>query len=114
MMEIPKQLHVDGGQIGGALTVVLNSMFVFNFITFINTSALIYSNYLKWYISPLVCIVLIAVCSVVWWAIYYFVLYPSIMQFNNKQCYIHENPMISDLNEIKESLIMIEEKLSKL
>lgn len=113
-MEIPKQLHVDGGQMGGAITVVLNSMFVFNLITFINTSALAYSTYLKWYISPLTCVILIAICSIIWWAIYYFVLYPSIIQFNNRQCYIHENPMAVDLTEIKKSLIIIEEKLCKI
>jgi uncharacterized protein YybS (DUF2232 family) len=99
-----KQVHVDTGQLGGVITTIVNSMFVYSFITFVNSSMLVYSEYLKDYLSPTMGILILAIGSFIWFASYYFIVYPSIMQFNNRQSYIHENPLKADLDEIKEEL----------
>jgi len=79
-------------------------MFVFNFVTFVNTCALIYDSFLHRYVSLELGIVCLLLCSGLWWFFYYAVIFPSTIKFANRQNYIHSNPIRDDLEKIKERL----------
>jgi len=106
-----KQIKVDNGQIGGIITIIINSMFVFNFFTFINTCAIAYDLFLHEYVSLQTGIALMLVGSCGWFAVYYAIIYPSIIRFANKQAYIHDSPIKEDLDIIKKELEQLKELL---
>lgn len=99
-----KQIKIDNGQLGGTIQIIIQSMFVFNFATFISTSALLYDSVLYKYVSLPVGICMLLVGASSWWLIYYAVVYPSIVRFANRQAYAHGSPIKADLEEIKEML----------
>lgn len=99
-----KQFKIDNGQLGGTLQIIIQSMFIFNFLTFINTCALAYYSFLYRYVSLSVGIILMIIGTLSWWIIYYTIVYPSILRFANRQSYTHGSPIKKDLEEIKEML----------
>lgn len=100
-MNMPfKQRRIDNGQIGGAIQMVIQSMFIFNFVTFVNTCALAYTSFLHDYVSLQTAIVLILVGAFGWWITYYAIIYPSILRFANRQSYNHGSPIKDDLEEL--------------
>ena len=110
-MSIIKQRRVDNGQIGGVLSIFTQSMFIFGLVTFLNTSALVYQSILKYYISLWGYIIIIGVGLLGWMTIYYSVLMPSMIQFGNRQGYVHGNPMREDIDIIKSQLKEIKSEL---
>jgi len=99
-----KQIKIDNGQIGGIITIIINSMFVINFFTFVNTCAIAYDLFLHRYVSLQVGIVILIVGAGGWFFVYYAIIYPSIIRFANKQAYIHDSPIKEDLDIIKKEL----------
>lgn len=111
-MRLPKQLHIDNGQIGGTIQIILQSMFLVNFATFVSTLILLYNTvlykYVQWYVAGVVLIIGI----VSWWIIYYVIVYPSIITFVNRQQYTHKNPIREDIKRIENKLDKLMEVLS--
>lgn len=99
-----KQFKIDNGQIGGAITIIINSMFIFNFLTFINTCAIAYDLFLHRYVSLEIGIGIMLIGSGLWFLTYYAIVYPSIIRFANRQMYIHDSPIKEDLEIIKKEL----------
>jgi len=108
-MRTMKQIRIDNGQLGGTIQIIIQSMFIFNFLTFINTCALAYHSFLYRYVSLSVGIILMVVGAFSWWIIYYSIIYPSIIRFANRQAYTHGSPVKEDFKEIKEMLKDLEE-----
>lgn len=106
-----KQIKIDNGQMGGTIQMILNSMFVFNLLTFINTSILLYQSVIYKYI-PLVLYILSIICfAFVWVSIYYFIIYPSVIRFGNRQSYAHGSPIKKDFDKINKQLYEIKKCL---
>lgn len=99
-----KQIHVDNGQIGGFIQVVIQSMFVFNFVTFVNTTLTVYNQFLKNYISLYVGMLLIGFASAVWWGVYYIVIFPSMIQYGNRQAWVHESPIKKEFERLNQKI----------
>jgi len=106
-----KQRRVDTGQIGGVLSIFTQSMFIFGIVTFLNTTALVYQSILKYYISLWGFVIIIGTGLLLWMAIYYVVIMPSMIQFGNRQGYTHGNPMREDIEIIKKELKEIKGEL---
>lgn len=102
--QIFRQRHIDSGQIGGLISVFINSMFIFSFFTFINTAALVYQSILKYHLSLTAFGLIIGVSAVIWMGFYYSIVMPSQQQFASRQSYIHNNPVQKDLKELKDSM----------
>lgn len=103
-MRMIKQRRVDTGQIGGVLSIFTQSMFIFGIVTFLNTTALVYQSILRYYISLWGFVIIIVVGLLLWMAMYYVVIMPSMIQFGNRQGYTHGNPMREDIEIIKKEL----------
>ena len=110
-MRIIKQRRVDTGQIGGVLSIFIQSMFIFGIVTFLNTSALVYQSILSHYISLWGFIIIIGIVLLLWMTIYYVIIMPSMIQFGNRQGYEHGNPMREDIESIKIQLKEIKSEL---
>lgn len=106
-----KQFKIDGGQCGGFIQILVQSMFIVSFLTFINTSLMIYQSLFYSYVSFSLYVALIAGCFILWVYIYYSMLYPSIIIFINRQTYVHENLIKADILQLQEQLDRIERKL---
>jgi 5-bromo-4-chloroindolyl phosphate hydrolysis protein len=106
-----KQRRVDSGQIGGVLSIFTQSMFIFGIVTFLNTTALVYQSILKYYISLWGFVIIIVIGLLLWMAIYYVIIMPSMIQFGNRQGYTHGNPMREDIEIIKKELKEIKSEL---
>lgn len=109
-----KQLLIDNGQVGGFIQVVVNSMFVFNFMTFINSSVTVYDSYLKSLIPPYLGFALLAAISIGWWVVYYVFIFPSIVQYSNRQSYMHNSPIKSDFARLNERFQSLDDQISSL
>lgn len=106
-----KQYKIDNGQCGGFIQMIIQSMFIVSFFTFINTSLLAYQSIFYEYISFYLYVILIFGFIVFWVYIYYSVLYPSIIIFINRQVYEHKNLVKADILLLREQLDRIESKL---
>lgn len=106
-----KQISVDNGTVGGLIAIFSASMVVFGMITFINTTIIAYStNYYK-YISLQTFIILGLILFIIYEYVFYAVIIPSMQKFSNRQAYVHDNPIKSDIFELKQQMNRIEEKL---
>lgn len=110
-MRMIKQRRIDTGQIGGVLSIFTQSMFIFGIVTFLNTTALVYQSILKYYISLWGFVIIIGVGLLLWMAMYYVIIMPSMIQFGNRQGYAHGNPMREDIEIIKKELKEIKGEL---
>lgn len=110
-MRMVKQRRVDTGQIGGVLSIFIQSMFIFGIVTFLNTTALVYQSILKYYISLWGFVITIIIGLFGWMAMYYVIIMPSMIQFGNRQGYEHGNPMREDIEIIKKELKEIKSEL---
>lgn len=110
-MRMIKQRKVDSGQIGGVLSIFMQSMFIFGIVTFLNTTALVYQSILRYYISIWGFVIIIGIGLLLWMAIYYVIIMPSMIQFGNRQGYAHGNPMREDIETIKKELKEIKGEL---
>lgn len=110
-MRMIKQRRIDTGQIGGVLSVFMQSMFIFGIVTFLNTTALVYQSILRYYISIWGFVIIIGIGLLLWMAIYYVIIMPSMIQFGNRQGYTHGNPMREDIETIKKELKEIKSEL---
>lgn len=106
-----KQYKIDDGQSGGFIQMVVQSMFIVSFFTFINTSLMVYQSIFYEYISFYLYVILIFGFIVFWVYVYYSLLYPSIIIFINRQAYEHKNLVKADILLLREQLDRIESKL---
>ena len=103
-----KQYKIDDGKCGGFIQILVQSMFIVSFFTFVNTSLIVYQSLFYKYISFYLYFILIFVIIVFWVYAYYSILYPSIVIFMNRQSYAHENLIKADILKLREQLDRIE------
>jgi hypothetical protein len=104
-----KQVKIDNGQLGGVLQMVNQSMFIFNFLTFITNIALFYESIMYKYVSFRTGAIIMMVCVICWWITYYTIIYPSMIRFANRQTYKHGNPIRSDIEDLRREIILLRE-----
>ena len=112
-MRLPKQKHIDKGQLGGILQIFTRTSIPLTPINFIGIASLWYDRFLKSYCSIPTGIVIILLGAMVWWVFDYTTLYPSAIQFGNKQGYAHNSPINADFEEVKNELDEIKKLLNK-
>ena len=112
-MKLPKQKHIDKGQLGGILQIFMRTSIPLVPINFIGTASLCYDRFLKDTCSIPTGIVVLLLCAVAWWTFDYTMLYPSAVQFGNKQGYAHNSPIKADFEEVNDRLDKIEKMLKK-
>lgn len=95
-----KQLQIDNGQIGGVIQMFLQSMFIFNMLTFVNTSILVYQSFLCRYISFNLFFIVFFILLISWISFFYLIIYPSTVRFSNRQAYTHGSPIKADFEKI--------------
>lgn len=108
-----KQFHVDSGQIGGTIQVIMQSNFIFTVVNSIGIWLIVYNDYLSKYI-PLYIGVLIGLFAVpMWWLFYYSVVQPSLIQYSNRQAWKHSSPVKKEFEVLNERLNKIEKLLEE-
>ncbi len=108
---ITKQYKIDDGQIGGFLSIFTQSMFIFSIVNFLGISALVYQSILKRYIPLWIFFIVTGVGYFGWMLAYYSIIMPSMVQFGNRQGYMHGNPIREDIMYIKTELKEIRKEL---
>jgi len=108
---VMKQYKVDTGQLGGLYSVTLQTFVFVTLITFINTFITAYQSFWQYHISlPALLLIVFVIAFVALWFVHA-ILYPSIVQFANRQAYtLNDSPMQRDILEIKETLKQIQDK----
>lgn len=104
-----KQIHIDNGKLGGAIQVIIQSMFIVNLFNFGGVALLTYDRFLKDHVSLSAGAFAICCGAVTWWVFYYCVIVPSVIQYSNRQGYKHGNPVKRDFELLNERLNVIEE-----
>ena len=112
-VKLPKQRHIDKGQLGGILQIFTRTNIPMVPITFVGTMSLCYTSYLKDYCSIFTGMVIIFIGAMCWWMVDYTIVYPSQVQFGNHQGYAHNSPIKEDFEELNKRLDKIEEMLNK-
>lgn len=105
-----KQYKIDNGQIGGIIQIIGSSTLVLSPLSFIGILALNYDKYFSWIdpkIFAITSIFLFLAFEWVWFAI----IFPSYVQFGNRQQCTHDNPIFISVQEISKRLDKIEGKL---
>lgn len=82
-------------------------------LTFAGTYMLIYDRYLREYISIYAGILLIFCGLLSYWTVYYTIIYPSIVQYGNRQAWLHNSPIKQNFEAINKRLDKIESLLEK-
>jgi len=112
MKKVFNQHKIDTGQIGGLISVFSNSLVILSPFSFIGILALNYDRYIKWWIDINTFIIISVVCFIIYEWIFFALVYPSIIQFSNRQVCAHENPIYNEIKEMKVTLKKLEEKLN--
>ena len=110
---VMKQHQIDKGQFGGLILIFSSSLVILSPFSFIGILALNYDRYLKYWIDLNTFIFISAILFIIYEWIYFIFMYPSMIQFGNRQTYAHENPMKKEFDEIKTTLNRIETQLKK-
>lgn len=108
-----KQYKIDKGQFGGLLAIFSSSLVILSPFSFIGILALNYDRYLKYWLDLNTFIFISAVLFILYEWIFFIFVYPSMMQFGNRQVCLHENPMYNDIKEMKTTLKKIEAQLKR-
>lgn len=108
-----KQYKIDTGQIGGLITVFSGSLVILSPFSFLGILALNYDRYIKYWIDLNTFILLSVIGLIIYEFIYFIIIYPSIVQFGNKQSCAHENPIYNDIQELKKTLNRLEKQLER-
>lgn len=109
-----KQIKIDNGQIGGAIAVFSNAMFIVQFGTFITVCGIAYDSFLHKFVSLQMGFLILAIGAIMWFCFYYFIIYPSAMSFQNEQAYKHDSPIKSDFEDIKLELEDIKKEINEI
>lgn len=105
-----KQFKIDKGQLGGFIIIFMNSLVVMSPISFMGILALNYDKYITTWLTFYQFLIISTILMIIYeWAFFAFV-YPSMMQFSNRQVCEHENPVIKRIDILEEKL----DKLTKL
>lgn len=110
---VMKQHIIDKGQFGGIIQIFSNSLIILSPISFIGILALNYDRYIKYWIDLNTFIFLSVVVFIIYEWIFFIFVFPSIVQFGNRQSYTHENPIKREFDEIKVTLNRIESQLKR-
>jgi len=112
-VSVVRQFHVDSGQIGGTIQVIMQSNFIFTVINSIGIWLIVYNDYLSKYI-PLYIGVLIGLFAVpTWWLIYYSIIQPSLIQYANRQSWKHSSPVKKEFEVLNKRLDKIEKLMEE-
>jgi len=110
---ILRQHTIDGGQLGGLINVFSASLVILSPFSFLGILALNYDRYIKYWIDLNTFITISAFCFVAYEWLFFTLVYPSMVQFGNKQACTFENPLLNEIKELKASIKEIKEKLEK-
>ncbi len=108
-----KQYKIDKGQFGGIVLIFSSSLVILAPFSFIGILALNYDRYIKYWIDLNTFIFISIVVFIIYEWIFFIFVYPSMVQFGNRQTYTHENPMKQEFDEIKVTLNRIESQLKR-
>lgn len=108
-----KQYRIDKGQFGGLIAIFSSSLVILSPFSFIGILALNYDRYIKYWVDLNIFIFISTVLFIIYEWFFFIFVYPSMMQFGNRQIYAHENPMKKEFDEIKATLKKIESQLKK-
>jgi len=108
-----RQFHVDSGQIGGLIQIITQSNFIFNMLNFVGVWTLFYDRFLKVYIPIYYGMIIIISGVIAWWCIYYSIVYPSLIQYTNRQSWKHRNPIKKEFDDMNERLDKIEKLMEE-
>lgn len=108
---VMKQHRIDKGQFGGLVNVFSSSLVILSPFSFIGILALNYDRYIKYWMDLNTFIIISVVISIIYEWLFFAFVYPSMVQFGNRQVYEHNNPMKKDFDEIKATLKHIESQL---
>lgn len=106
-----KQVHIDNGKLGGIIQVIIQSMFIVNLFNFGGVALLTYDKFLKDHVPLYIGVAAVMCGAVIWWICYYSIIYPSIVQYGNRQGYKHGSPVKSDFELLNKRLDEIEEAI---
>ncbi len=110
---VMKQHKIDKGQFGGLIAVFSSSLVILSPFSFIGILALNYDRYIKYWIDLNTFIFISMVIFIIYEWIFFIFVYPSMVQFGNRQTYTHENPIKQEFDEIKVTLNRIESQLKR-
>lgn len=113
-MKLPKQKHIDTGQLGGMLQIIIQSMGLLTLFNFIGIASLFYDRFLSSYFPIYIGIALIIAGAGVWWITYYTLIYPSIIQFSQRQAYAHNSPVKKDFEKLNQKIDKLADGLKQL
>lgn len=113
MKKILNQHKIDTGQLGGLISVFGNSLIILSPFSFIGIVALNYDRYIKHWLDLNTFIVISVISFIFYEWIFFVFVYPSIIQFSNRQICAHENPIYNDIKDIKASIEEIKNELKK-
>lgn len=108
-----KQKSIDNGQIGGMISVLINSGFPFTLLSLIGIATLNYDKFLKVYMSFTSFILLAVFALLIWEYIFYVYVFPSFVIFSNRQSCTHSNPMMDKLNQIENKIEELNKKIER-
>jgi len=108
-----KQHTIDKGQFGGLIAIFSSSLIILAPFSFIGILALNYDRYIKHWLDLTTFITISLVLFIIYEWIFFVIIYPSMIQFGNRQTYIHENPIKKDIEELQKTLARIEIQLKR-
>ncbi len=111
MKKILNQYKIDTGQLGGLISVFGNSLIILSPFSFIGILALNYDRYIKHWLDLNIFIIVSVISFIIYEWMFFALVYPSIVQFSNRQVCAHENPIYNDLQEIKTAINEIKDRL---
>jgi hypothetical protein len=103
-----RQFHIDSGQVGGIMQVIIQSNFIFTVLNSIAVWILVYDKYLSGHVPIYIGVLIGVICVPSWWFFYYSVLYPSLVQYTNRQSWKHNNPIKKEFDDVNRRLDKIE------
>jgi len=110
---IMNQHKVDTGQIGGLISIFSSSLIILAPFSFMGIVALNYDRYIRHWIDINTFIFLFAIFFIIYEWIFFIIIYPSMIQFANRQACTHKNPIYDEIKEIKLTLKILESKLKE-
>ena len=112
-MKLPKQRHIDTGQLGGMLQIIIQSMGLLTLFNFFGIASLFYDRFLSSFFPVYIGLALILLGAGVWWLTYYILVYPSIIQFSQRQAYAHNSPVKKDFEKLNQKIDKLTEQLQE-
>ena len=110
MPKIPQKIVLV---IGAMKELAVRTAFYISVLNFIMISVTAYNTTIKHYLDIPFWLFVVILGTIVFMAMLfeYAIVYPSVVAFNSRQWYKHNNPLVKDIKEIKEELKKLREDL---